>query len=304
MSESLPVPLLSTEKIQQLVYVIRNQQVMLDSDLAMLYQVETGALNRAVKRNKYRFPDDFCFQLTIEELTSLRCQIGISKKEDSGNTSHGGRRYTPYVFTEQGIAMLASVLRSEIAAKVNVEIMRTFVTMRRFIANNTMLFTYITELEMKQEKYINESDKKFKQVFDYIAAHTESEQKIFYESQIFDAFSFFINLVSKATTSIILIDGYVDIDTLNIFTKKKTGVTVDIYTLPKSKLSKNDINNFNKQYPRLTVCYNTHFHDRFMIIDNIDVYHIGASLKDAGKKCFAVTKLNDPSIAQDIKQRL
>lgn len=304
MSESLPVPLLSTEKIQQLVYVIRNQQVMLDSDLAMLYQVETGALNRAVKRNKYRFPDDFCFQLTIEELTSLRCQIGISKKEDSGNTSHGGRRYTPYVFTEQGIAMLASVLRSEIAAKVNVEIMRTFVTMRRFIANNTMLFTYITELEMKQEKYINESDKKFKQVFDYIAAHTESEQKIFYESQIFDAFSFFINLVSKATTSIILIDWYVDIDTLNIFTKKKTGVTVDIYTLPKSKLSKNDINNFNKQYPRLTVCYNTHFHDRFMIIDNIDVYHIGASLKDAGKKCFAVTKLNDPSIAQDIKQRL
>lgn len=304
MSESLPVPLLSTEKIQQLVYVIRNQQVMLDSDLAMLYQVETGALNRAVKRNKYRFPDDFCFQLTIEELTSLRCQIGISKKEDSGNTSHGGRRYTPYVFTEQGIAMLASVLRSEIAAKVNVEIMRTFVTMRRFIANNTMLFTYIAELEMKQEKYINESDKKFKQVFDYIAAHTESEQKIFYESQIFDAFSFFINLVSKATTSIILIDGYVDIDTLNIFTKKKTGVTVDIYTLPKSKLSKNDINNFNKQYPRLTVCYNTHFHDRFMIIDNIDVYHIGASLKDAGKKCFAVTKLNDPSIAQDIKQRL
>ena len=304
MSESLPVPLLSTEKIQQLVYVIRNQQVMLDSDLAMLYQVETGALNRAVKRNKYRFPDDFCFQLTIEELTSLRCQIGISKKEDSGNTSHGGRRYTPYVFTEQGIAMLASVLRSEIAAKVNVEIMRTFVTMRRFIANNTMLFTYITEFEMKQEKYINESDKKFKQVFDYIAAHTESEQKIFYESQIFDAFSFFINLVSKATTSIILIDGYVDIDTLNIFTKKKTGVTVDIYTLPKSKLSKNDINNFNKQYPRLTVCYNTHFHDRFMIIDNIDVYHIGASLKDAGKKCFAVTKLNDPSIAQDIKQRL
>jgi len=283
MSESLPVPLLSTEKIQQLVYVIRNQQVMLDSDLAMLYQVETGALNRAVKRNKYRFPDDFCFQLRIEELTSLRCQIGISKKEDSGNTSHGGRRYTPYVFTEQGIAMLASVLRSEIAAKVNVEIMRTFVTMRRFIANNTMLFTYITELEMKQEKYINESDKKFKQVFDYIAAHTESEQKIFYESQIFDAFSFFINLVSKATTSIILIDGYVDIDTLNIFTKKKTGVTVDIYTLPKSKLSKNDINNFNKQYPRLTVCYNTHFHDRFMIIDNIDVYHIGASLKDAGK---------------------
>lgn len=304
MSESLPVPLLSTEKIQQLVYVIRNQQVMLDSDLAMLYQVETGALNRAVKRNKYRFPDDFCFQLTIEELTSLRCQIDISKKEDSGNTSHGGRRYTPYVFTEQGIAMLASVLRSEIAAKVNVEIMRTFVTMRRFIANNTMLFTYIAELEMKQEKYINESDKKFKQVFDYIAAHTESEQKIFYESQIFDAFSFFINLVSKATTSIILIDGYVDIDTLNIFTKKKTGVTVDIYTLPKSKLSKNDINNFNKQYPRLTVCYNTHFHDRFMIIDNIDVYHIGASLKDAGKKCFAVTKLNDPSIAQDIKQRL
>lgn len=304
MSESLPVPLLSTEKIQQLVYVIRSQQVMLDSDLAMLYQVETGALNRAVKRNKYRFPDDFCFQLTIEELTSLRCQIGISKKEDSGNTSHGGRRYTPYVFTEQGIAMLASVLRSEIAAKVNVQIMRTFVTMRRFIANNTMLFTYITELEMKQEKYINESDKKFKQVFDYIEAHTESEQKIFYDSQIFDAFSFFINLVSKATTSIILIDGYVDIDTLNIFTKKKTGVTVDIYTLPKSKLSKNDINNFNKQYPRLTVCYNTHFHDRFMIIDNIDVYHIGASLKDAGKKCFAVTKLNDPSIAQDIKQRL
>lgn len=129
---------------------------MLDSDLAMLYQVETVALNRAVKRNKYRFPEDFCFQLTIEEFDSLRCQIGISNDEDSGNTSHGGRRYVPYVFTEQGIAMLASVLRSEIASKVNVQIMRTFVTMRRFIANNTMLFTCIMELEVKQEKYIAE----------------------------------------------------------------------------------------------------------------------------------------------------
>lgn len=269
--------------IEKMIYVIRDKQVMLDSDLAILYQVETGALNRAVKRNISRFPEDFRFQLTNEEYQNLRCQTGISSFAQ-GENNYGGRRTLPYVFTEQGISMLASVLHSEVAIKVSIGIMRAFVEMRRFIANNALLFERISNVELKQLEYQKQTDEKL--------------------DQIFDAFSLIVSLIQKAEKEIVLIDGYVDIGTLNLLTKKNENVTVVMYTLKRTKLSQEDVNNFNSQYPLLEVRYTKVFHDRFLILDKKNVYHIGASLKDAGKKCFGISLIEDAGIVRDILQRL
>ena len=269
--------------IEKMIYVIRDKQVMLDSDLAILYQVETGALNRAVKRNISRFPEDFRFQLTKEEYQNLRCQTGISSSAQ-GENNYGGRRTLPYVFTEQGISMLASVLHSEVAIKVSIGIMRTFVEMRRFIANNALLLERISNVELKQLEYQKQTDEKL--------------------DQIFDAFSLIVSLIQKAEKEIVLIDGYVDIGTLNLLTKKNENVTVVMYTLKRTKLSQEDVNNFNSQYPLLEVRYTKVFHDRFLILDKKNVYHIGASLKDAGKKCFGISLIEDAGIVRDILQRL
>ncbi len=163
--------------IEKLIYVIRDKQVMVDSDLAILYQVETGALNRAVKRNIKRFPEDFRFQLTVEEYENLKCQSGISSMRESG---YGGRRTLPYVFTEQGISMLASVLHSEVAVNVSIGIMRAFVEMRRFIANNALLFERISNVELKQLEYQKQTDEKLEQIFEYISEHEEASQKVFH----------------------------------------------------------------------------------------------------------------------------
>ena len=269
--------------IEKLIYVIRDKQVMLDSDLVVLYQVETGALNRAVKRNISRYPEDFRFQLTKEEYQNLRCQTGISSSAQ-GENNYGGRRTLPYVFTEQGISMLASVLHSEVAIKVSIGIMRTFVEMRRFIANNALLLERISNVELKQLEYQKQTDEKL--------------------DQIFDAFSLIVSLIQKAEKEIVLIDGYVDIGTLNLLTKKNENVTVVMYTLKRTKLSQEDVNNFNSQYPLLEVRYTKVFHDRFLILDKKNVYHIGASLKDAGKKCFGISLIEDAGIVRDILQRL
>ena len=269
--------------IEKMIYVIRDKQVMLDSDLVVLYQVETGALNRAVKRNISRYPEDFRFQLTKEEYQNLRCQTGISSSAQ-GENNYGGRRTLPYVFTEQGISMLASGLHSEVAIKVSIGIMRTFVEMRRFIANNALLLERISNVELKQLEYQKQTDEKL--------------------DQIFDAFSLIVSLIQKAEKEIVLIDGYVDIGTLNLLTKKNENVTVVMYTLKRTKLSQEDVNNFNSQYPLLEVRYTKVFHDRFLILDKKNVYHIGASLKDAGKKCFGISLIEDAGIVRDILQRL
>ena len=251
--------------VENLIYIVRNKQVMVDSDLAMLYQVETKALNRAVKRNIKRFPEDFCFQLTTEEAESLKCQSGTSKIQESGKKDgRGGRRTLPYVFTEQGISMLASVLHSEVAINVSIGIMRAFVEMRRFIANNALLFERISNVELKQLEYQKKTDEKLEQIFEYILDHEESNQKIFFDGQIYDAFSLLIGLIQKAETEIVLVDGYVDVGTLNILSKKKENVAVTVYTLQRTKLSQTDIDNFNVQYPKLDVKYTRAFHDRFL----------------------------------------
>lgn len=287
--------------IEKLIYVIRDKQVMIDSDLAMLYQVETGALNRAVKRNIKKFPEDFRFQLTVEEYENLKCQIGISSLNENG---YGGRRTLPYVFTEQGIAMLASVLHSDIAVNVSIGIMRAFVEMRRFIANNALLFERISNVELKQLEYQKQTDEKLEQIFEYISEHEEASQKIFFDGQIYDAFSLIVSLIQKAEKEITLIDGYIDVGTLNLLAKKNEGVSVTVYTHQRTRLSNMDVANFNAQYPALEVKYTNVFHDRFLILDGKTAYHIGASLKDAGKKTFGITLINDESITKDILQRL
>ena len=287
--------------ITNMVYFIRNQQVMLDSDLAMLYQVETKNLNKAMKRNGQRFPIDFCFQLSKEEYDNLRFQIGTSSLEDN---NYGGRRYLPYVYTEQGISMLASVLRSEVAINVSIGIMRAYVEMRRFIANNALLFDRISNIELKQLEYQKQTDEKLEQVFNYISGHEETSQKIFFEGQIYDAFSLLVSLIQKAEKEIVLIDGYIDIGTLNLLSKKGNAVAVTVYTQKRTKLTKTDIENFNAQYPALEVRYTKAFHDRFLILDRRTAYHVGASLKDAGKKCFGINLIRDEGIIKDIIQRL
>lgn len=298
--EMLPVAT-EIKDIGSMVYIIRGRQVMIDSDLATLYQVETKNLNRAASRNADRFPEDFRFRLTKEEFDGLRFQIGTSNE---GQSVRGGRRYYPYAYTEQGISMLASVLHSKIAVQVSINIMRTFVEMRRFIANNAVLFEKISEVELRQLAYQKETNEKFDKVFAYIEDHAESEQKIFYDGQIYDAFGFISELIQKAEKEIILIDGYVDVDTLNILAKKQTGVCVTIYTYASAALTKKDVVNFNAQYPTLIVKKTQAFHDRFIVLDNSMVYMIGASIKDAGKKCFGISLMRDPSVVAGLLDRL
>ena len=285
---------IDANNIKRRIFTIRGKQVMLDSDLAELYRVQTKIFNQSVNRNIERFPEHFRFRLTKEEFASLRSQIVTSK-------GRGGRRYMPFVFTEQGIAMLSAVLKSDIAVKVSISIMDAFIEMRHFIANNAALFDRISKVELKQL----EADKKFDQLFEYIGEHTETNQKLFFDGQIYDAFSLLIELIQKAEQEIILIDGYVDVSTLNLLAKKNSGVAVTVYTFKKTKLTAQDVAVFNAQYPQLNVKYTNVFHDRVLILDGKTVYHIGASLKDAGKKCFGVTLMKDagPDLMKKLAQQ-
>lgn len=277
-----------TENIKNLIYTIRGKQVMLDSDVAMLYQYTTKSINKAMKRNIIRFPEDFCFQLTEKEVENLRFQFGTSslKKEN-----YGGRRYLPYVYTEQGISMLAGVLKNEIAVQVSINIIRAFIEMRKFISLNGKLFKRLTNVECK----ILEHDKKFDIVFNELQKDEKMEfkQKIFFDGQIYDAYSLIIDIIKKAKQKILIIDNYIDDSILKMLSKKNQKVEVVILTLQNSKRNKLDITKFNKQYPVLKLAYTNKFHDRFIVIDNKELYHVGASLKDLGKKCFAISKIED-----------
>lgn len=285
-----------TRDIKSFIHVIRGQQVMIDSDLAVLYGYEVRALNQQVKRNISRFPEDFMFQLTKEEVENLKSQFVTS--------SWGGSRKLPYAFTEQGIYMLATILKGNVAEKQSIYIMRAFREMRHFIANNALLFEKVSSIELKQLEYQKTTDERFERVFQYIDDHKESEQKIFFDGQIYDAFSLITSVIQKAKREIILVDGFVDTDTLNILAKKNTGVNVKIYTYSSAKLSNKDVANFNAQYPTLTVQKTQVFHDRFIILDGKKAYHIGASIKDAGKKCFGISLINDSGIVADLLNRL
>lgn len=285
-----------TIDIQPMIKVIRGQQVMLDSDLSALYGVETRRLNEQVKRNIERFPDDFMFQLRKEELDNLMSQNATS--------SWGGTRKLPYAFTEQGIAMLSSVLKSQTAVEVNIRIMRTFIAMRRFIATNAQLFQRLEtieyhQLEMKQHQEV--TDRRIDEVFKRLDTDIPPMQGIFYDGQVFDAYRFVSDLIRKAKQSIVLIDNYVDDTVLTLLDKRSEGVSATIYTQRVSSQFQLDVDRHNSQYPLIEIKRFNKAHDRFLLIDN-EVYHIGASIKDLGKKWFGFTLMRDITATELIKK--
>lgn len=282
--------IVNSEEIKNLIYTIRGKQVMLDSDVAMLYHYETKNVNKAMKRNIERFPEDFCFQLTNDEFKNLRFQFGtLNKKVNNGKVT---RKYLPYVYTEQGISMLAGVLKNDIAVQVSISIIRAFIEMRKFISSNSQIFERLTNVEYK----LLEHDKKFDEIFDSLLKKEEFKQKIFFGGQIYDAYSLVIDIIKRAKNKIIIIDNYIDDSILKILIKKNRNVEVVILTSKKSNISKLDMQQFNKEYPILKVAKTDKFHDRFIIIDNKELYHCGASIKDLGKKCFGINKIDDIEI--------
>ena len=273
--------------IQPMIQVIRGQQVMLDKDLAMLYGVETKRLNEQVKRNIERFPDDFMFRLTKSDMENLRSHFATS--------SWGGTRQLPYAFTEQGIAMLSSVLKSQTAVDANIRIMRAFVSMRRSIAANVHLFQRLETIEYHQlemQQHQEETDKRVEEVFKRLEANISPVQGIFYDGQVFDAYRFVSDLIRKAQHSVVLIDNYVDDTVLTLLDKRGDGVKALIYTRHVSNHFQLDIARHNAQYPVIDIIQFNKAHDRFLLIDE-EVYHIGASIKDLGKKWFGFTLMRD-----------
>lgn len=275
--------------IQPMIRIIRGKQVMLDRDLATIYGVETKRLNEQVKRNIERFPDDFMFQLTKEEFEEWKSQIATSKSIIMG------ARKLPYAFTENGVAMLSSVLRSQTAIEANIRIMRAFVSMRHFIATNAQLFQRLEtieyhQLEMKQHQDV--TDKRIDEIFKRLDANIPPMQDIFYDGQVFDAYRFIADLIRKAKQSIVLIDNYVDETVLALLDKREDGVSATVYTQHVSNQFQLDIDRHNAQYPFIEIKQFNKAHDRFLLIDD-EVYHIGASIKDLGKKWFGFTLMRD-----------
>ena len=284
--------LVKNEEIRSRIYTIRGLQVMIDRDLASLYDVETRVLNQAVKRNSERFPDEYCFQLNDEEFSNWKSQIVMS------NEDRMGLRRAPYAFTEQGIAMLSAVLRSETAIKVSIRIINAFVAMRRLIASNAQIFQRLDTLEIKQL----ETDQKIDHVLNAMECkEIQPKQGIFFDDQIFDAYKFVADLIRTAQRSITIIDNYVDDTVLTHLTKRNKGVNVTIFTKTISKQLALDIKKFNAQYPPIDIKEFKNSHDRFIIIDDKTVYHFGASLKDLGKKWFAFSKMDIGAIEMLIR---
>ena len=277
--------------IENMIYEIRGKQVMLDSDLAKLYQCKNGtkSINLAVNRNVKKFPNDFYFQLTNNETENLRFHFETS----NSTTNYGGKRYNPYAFTEQGVAMLATILHTPVAAEVSVNIMRTFVKMRKIISSNLIEQKYINELVIKDNERINLLEESFLKL-----EEKEKINHIFYEGQIYDAYSLLIDIFNEAKKEIIIIDNYADKSILDMITN--LNVKVIIVTRKFNLLKDIDIKKYNRQYHNLKVIYSDKFHDRFIIIDKKVLYHSGASYKDLGNKCFAINKIKDDEYLENI----
>ncbi len=296
---------ITSNTIRNMVYIVRNQQVMFDFDLAQIYGYEVRALNQQVKRNIARFPNDFMFELTEEEVQAVKSQIVTSHDSTFFSGQAGGRRKPPNAFTEQGIYMLGTVLRGTLAEQQTIFIMRAFREMRQFVAGNEIIFEKIRSVELRQLTFEQKTDKRLEQLFEHISIHKESNQKVFFDGQLFDAFSLISDLIKRAKQEVILIDNYVDTGTLDLLSKKQNDVAVRLYTTQKGcKLTALEISSFSTQYPTLKIYYTTGFHDRFLVLDQSIAYHIGASVKDAGKKCFAISNIQDPEVVQNILQRL
>lgn len=275
--------LVQIDNIQNKIFAIRGVQVMLDSDLAILYLTETKFINRAVKRNPLRFPEAFMFQLTEKEWADLKYQFGTSSE-------HGGRRTLPSVFTEQGVAMLSAVLNTDRAISASIQIMQAFVAMRKFFLNNASVFQRLDQVELKQLK----TDEKLEQIFRALeAGKPEPNQGVFFDGQIFDAYELASKIIRSAKKEIILIDNYIDESTITHLSKKAASVKVRLYSKTISKQLALDIKKANEQYNNtFEITELKKSHDRFLIIDQKELYHLGASLKDLGKKWFAFSKMD------------
>jgi len=272
--------ILSQQEIENRIFSFRNLQVMIDRDLAELYGVETKVINQAVKRNINRFPDTFRFQLNDSEMNEL-----VTNCDRLHTLKHSVS--PPYAFTEQGVAMLSAVLKSDIAVSVSIQIINAFVKMRSFILSNSLLLNRLDNLERKQLK----TDENIEKIFSALRTALPPVQGIFFDGQIFDAYVFVNDLIKKAKKSIVLIDNYVDESVLLMLTKRSKNVKCEIYTQKISEQLKLDLQKHNSQYEAILITQFNKSHDRFIIIDNQDVYHIGASLKDLGKKWFAFSKM-------------
>lgn len=286
--------LMRIDDIQSRIHTIRDVQVMLDTDLAVCYGVEVRRLNEQVRRNKRRFPESFCFQLSKDELEILRSQLATASgssnlKSQLATSSWGGRRTKPYAFTEQGVAMLSAVLRSDIAVEMSVRIIDAFVAMRRFIATNARVFQRLDTLELRQL----ETDRKMEMVLNAIESReVQPKQGIFFDGQIFDAYDFVSKLFRSAKRSIVIIDNYLDDSVLVHLTKRRKNVGVTLLTRRISPAMAQDVKKCNEQYPPIEILEFKNAHDRFIIIDGTIVYHFGASLKDLGKRWFAFSRMD------------
>ena len=275
-------------KIENMIYEIRGKQVMLDSDLAKLYHVETKRINEAVKNNMEKFPERFSWKLTEEESKMFLVEIFDQKNIET----RGGRYRCPRVFTEQGVAMLATILKSKVATQVSIRIMDAFVAMRKYISTNLIEQKYINDLVLKDSKRIDLLE-------DAFSSFKEQNNHIFFEGQIYDAYSLMMKIFEKAKSSIIIIDNYIDKNILDILSKTNKQVT-----LITNKYKIQDYEKYKELYNNVTLVVNSSFHDRFIILDKKDLYHSGASFKDLGKKCFAITKIESKEILESLLDKL
>ena len=279
-------------KIEDMIFEIRGKQVMLVSSVASLYNTETRIVNQTIRRNIIRFPEEFCFRLTIEEFDFLKSQFVISKVMNE--EGRGGVRYLPYVLTEQGIMMLSGLLKNDLAAKINVQIIDAFVAMRKYISNDIMDQKNISNLVYRHDYEI----KQLKESLDKIQEKTKVNT-IFFEGQIYDAYSLLIDILRTAKKELIIIDNYAGKELLDIL--KEFDLNIKIYS---SNMNETLIKKYKKQYNNVEFIFNDKFHDRFIIIDKTNMYHCGSSFKDLGKKCFSINKIMSNEILNDILKKI
>lgn len=296
----LPTTLILNDKnIEDCIYVIRGQQVMLDSDIARIFEVETRALNQQMKRNINRFPNDFCFQLTQDELVNL-----LRSQNVTSNIKSSRRRYNPYAYTEHGIIALAGVIKSDVANKMSVEIARKFIQMRKFILENGDILLALGKLQNRQLEFENETNRKFEQVFRIIERLDLPKTALFCAGEWYDAFEYISSIISSANQSIILIDPYCDGKALTFLAHKKDGVNITIIKGKHSKLKNEELELFESQYGQINIKEIDDIHDRYLIVDNDVCYALGASLNYVGKKLFTINKVEDKDTIEFIVNKV
>ena len=300
MNNNQPLDLISLENknIEECIYNIRGQQVMIDSDVAYFFGVTVSSLNRQMRRNADRFPSDFCFQLSDKETNDLRCQKGTT------NFLSSKRRYNPYAYTEEGIITLAGVLKNDIAAKMSVEIARKFIQMRKFILENGDVLLALAKLQNRQIEFENEANKKFDEILKLISKADLPKQAIFSAGQFYDAYEYISSIIRKANSSIVLIDPYCDAKAFTFLKNKKESVKLTICSSHLSKLKKEEIEKFESQYGKINIKQLDDNHDRFLIIDNEECYQLGASLNYAGKKMFDIIKNENKEIIDFLLKKI